>query len=167
MGRSDSAAARDESSFGKKVPIPPKQKTIVVDAGRQELIQKEKQEGYLAKTREKHQVWTNVRKQFKAFHALRKRVNVAEDDWIWDESSNASQADLVAWKLVTSQRKAYEMERTAADSGGCGDSADSQEPESSVISSLDRSARYPLMPEADKSLRDQLSGVRRLCCKHR
>ena len=133
MGRSDSAAARDESSFGKKVPIPPKQKTIVVDAGRQELIQKEKQEGYLAKTREKHQVWTNVRKQFKAFHALRKRVNVAEDDWIWDESSNASQADLVAWKLVTSQRKAYEMERKAADSGGCGDSADSQEPESSAI----------------------------------
>ena len=138
MGRSDSAAARDESSFGKKVPIPPKQKTIVVDAGRQELIQKEKQEGYLAKTREKHQVWTNVRKQFKAFHALRKRVNVAEDDWIWDESSNASQADLVAWKLVTSQRKAYEMERKAADSGGCGDSADSQEPESSATCTAQR-----------------------------
>ena len=123
MGRSDSAAARDESSgIGKKVPTASKPKTVVVDEARKERIEMEKEEGYLANAREKHPVWTNSLKQLKAFDALRKRVNVKEDDWKWDEGSHASQADLVEWKFLVSQRKAYDSENKAAGSGGNGGS---------------------------------------------
>ena len=132
MGRSESAAARDESSgIGRKVPAITKTKTVVVDPERQAKIEKAKEEGYLANAREKNPVWTNSTKQSKAFDALRKRVAVQIDDWKWDEGSKGSQADLVEWRYLVSLRKAYDSLNKEAGSGGDGGSggtADTQKP---------------------------------------
>ena len=67
MRRSESAAAREEDSVGRKVPVPPKKlKDVVVHAaaekGREERIQSDKEEGYLAKAKDKYPVWQETPK---------------------------------------------------------------------------------------------------------